>query len=427
MTESQSHGMPGWPHPTLSDTAMAAGANVITPPPLDPAPLRLGATWRERLGIALHAVIPATMLLWTLISAYTLWYDLLGSRLFATLAVLALELAGLVGMGLYVFDLTESRFWRWLRLVLPLVPIPSLCYAIHAQIMHAPIWQNAVGERTLLGLERDGAAWLLTGLLVLVLTMVSWNSWHALEEALIDRDAMRRRALVRQAWREEQRLQTERLRWSLAAILAYQRAQYEQQRLAFALPLKMAEAAQAAREAQAMETRLREVEQAIAATPLTALTSDPPSPAASIALVAEADHEWAQQLQVALLLCADMSLRDIERRTGIPRRRMGRWFARASSAVAWRTAVLAAADPMALRRVWETLSDAQRASAWAQLPEPARQHLSPPASAGDSALQTHASAPAEESTPHARVPAPAVDPARNGQASVASEGGGSRR
>ncbi|MGB9754662.1 hypothetical protein [Roseiflexus castenholzii] len=171
---------------------------------LDLTPIRSFETMEQRIALLLHGFVPILTLIWSLVGAYWMWQSTFGSGWMAVIAVLAIESIGIFGMALTALDLTESRFWRRLRFVLPIIPSFSFAYLIHDRVTTSAVWLAPMSQR--LGMESDHIAWGATAGLVALITAISWWSWRAFEEALIHPESMRKRAIYRDYMRRQRAL-----------------------------------------------------------------------------------------------------------------------------------------------------------------------------------------------------------------------------
>jgi hypothetical protein len=176
-------------------------------------PVRSFDTTEQRIALLLHGVVPVLTLIWSLIGAYWMWRSTFGSGWMAVIAVLVIESIGIFGMALTVLDLTESRFWRQLRFVLPIIPSFSFAYLIHDRVMTSAVWLAPMSAR--LGVESDIIAWGATAGLVLLLTAISWWSWRAFEEAMINPESIRKRSIYRDYVRRQRSLDVQQYEMAL--------------------------------------------------------------------------------------------------------------------------------------------------------------------------------------------------------------------
>lgn len=355
--------------------------------------------WEFRLSLALHAAIPAVTLVWSFASAFFFWGATFGSPWIALGAVVTVEALGLLGFAMHVLDVTSSRFWRTLRFLLPLLPVPSLLFSLHGIVGAHATWIADAALR--LRLDRDGMAWAVAIVLTVVVVTIAWGSWNALEALLIDPVAHRMRAIHRRhRMLERERAMSES---ELDLEYALQRAQLQARLSELSIRCSIADARAKVEAAEAH--RLSEERDAVRRA-LIALERQAAVPAAAEAPpslqapqeVALAGDETADDLRspatipdvappwraedaarlalAAFLFLAGVPQRQVIGRSGVSRRRVDSLFRPDPSRAALTILHgMLERTPESLARAWRDLSVEERATVAARLPSSVRRFV----------------------------------------------------
>lgn len=86
---------------------------------------------RRKASLAIHGVIAAVLLVWSIDASITFWKAVYKDDLFSYGTVFIVDLMALVGMGLRISKI-ESPF-QWLRHLLPFVSVLPLSNELYAQ------------------------------------------------------------------------------------------------------------------------------------------------------------------------------------------------------------------------------------------------------------------------------------------------------
>jgi hypothetical protein len=123
---------------------------------------------RRKISLAVHSLLAALLLVWSLNASVAFWQSLYADVVFAYGTVAVIDCIALLGMALHIARVQSPL--RWLRHLLPFVSALPLWSELFAQFGH-------LGARS---------RYALTAFVTAVLVGLAWLAWHTIERLFVD-------------------------------------------------------------------------------------------------------------------------------------------------------------------------------------------------------------------------------------------------